>query len=102
MPKAAYTYTTEGQSFAFLQDTVTAVAIGNTPAPVGTPRLPHKLKPGHIALRRGTSPGLIYKHVIADEANQATHAMGDTVTIGTVTWTIVGFDGEVNNAFAAY
>ena len=95
MAKAFYQYVTESTTFAFLADTATAASIGYTAAAVGTQRLPHKLKPGRIAIKMG--PG-VYKHPIADEGLQATFTMGQSLLGGT----IVGFDGEVNNAFSAY
>lgn len=95
MAKAFFNYVTEGTTFAFLLDTATAAAVGHTAATVGTPRLPHKLKPGKISIKLGAGQ---YKHVIADEGLQATHAMGDALLGGV----IVGFDGEVNNAFSAF
>ena len=95
MAKSFYEYTTEGTTFAYALDTATGTAIGATLAATGTPRLPHKLKPGHIAIRLGSSP-YTYKHVIADETLQATFAMGASLLGGV----ICGFDGEVNNAFS--
>lgn len=95
MAKAFYNYLTEGTTFSFLQDTATAAALGQTAATVGTPRLPHKLKPGRIAIKISTG---VYKHPVADESTQATFSMGDSLLGGT----IVGFDGEVNNAFSAF
>lgn len=95
MAKAFYNYLTEGTTFSFLQDTATATALGQTAATVGTPRLPHKLKPGKISIKMGTG---VYKHITADESIQAAFSMGASLLGGT----IVGFDGEVNNAFSAF
>jgi hypothetical protein len=95
MAKAFFNYLTEGTTFAYLVETATATALGLTAATVGTPRLPHKLKPGKIAIKLGTGH---YKHVTADESIQATFNMGDSLLGGV----IVGFDGEVNNAFSAF
>jgi len=95
MAKAFFNYVTEGTTFARLVDTATAAALGLTAATAGTPRLPHKLKPGHISIKLG--PGQ-YKHVVADEGDQARFTMGQSILGGV----IVGFDGEVNNAFSAF
>jgi hypothetical protein len=98
MPKAFYEYDNDDGSaiYAFEQDTVLAAAVGNTPAAVGTSRLPDKLKPRRISLRTG--PPFVYKHPIVGAP-----AWGG-MTLGTVTafGTVVGQDGEVNNAQAAY
>ncbi len=95
MAKAFFQYQTNGVTFAFLQDTVTAAALGNTPAIVNTARLPQKLKPRRLAIRM--APG-VYKHLVCETDVYGGHVMGDTVLGGVV----VGFDGEVNNGFSAF
>jgi hypothetical protein len=95
MAKAFYNYQTNGLNFAFLQDTASAAAMGNTPAAVNTPRLPHKLKPRKLAIKVGAG---VYKHLVAETDLYGGHTFGDTVLGGVV----VGFDGEVNNAFSAF
>lgn len=102
MPKAFFQYHTEGQVFSFLQDTAIAAALGNTGATVGTQRLPHKLKPNKIALRTGSTTPFTYRHYVIDAAVRDTRRMGDAITIGATTYTVVGFDDETNNAFSAF
>jgi hypothetical protein len=98
MAKAFYTYTDDtGADFSFLQDTATASAVGNSGAAVGTPRLPHKLKPRRVSISDRASPAT-YKHPIVGTPLFAGISFGDSILSGTV----VGFDDEINNAHAAY
>jgi hypothetical protein len=95
MAKAFYQYQTNGQTFSFLQDTAIATAVGNTAAAVNTPRLPHKLKPRRLAIKISTG---VYKHPVCETDTYGGHAPGDALLGGTV----IGFDGEVNDAFSAF
>lgn len=108
--KAYYTYTDDfANVYAFLQSTDIATALGNNGAPIGTPRLPHKLKPRRVGLRvanGGTTPSgastFSYAHEVVGQPEFAGLTIGSTVTDGVATWTVVATRDEKNAAISAY
>lgn len=109
--KAYFNYNTDtGGTFAFLQATDIAIALGNAPATVGTPRMPDKLKPRKIALRVADggltpsgAPTFTYAHhVFGGAAFTSAPTVGSSVTDGVATWTVVGYDDETDDSVSAY
>jgi hypothetical protein len=108
--KAYYAYDDDqGHTYSFLQDQDVATAIGNAAAAVGTPRLPHKLKPRKVGLRvlnGGTSPGgavtYSYSHAVVGAQLFAGLTVGSDITDGVATWKVIAFRDEKNAALSAY
>jgi hypothetical protein len=99
----------KGNVMAVLQAADIAGALGNVPAAVNTRRLSEKIKPRRVALRTangGTSPGgastFTYAHHVVGAVAFGTINFGDIITDGVATWTVVGFDDEVNNGSTAF
>jgi hypothetical protein len=110
LKKSYYLYTDDfANTYSFLQDDDIATALGNTPPPLRTPRLPHKLKPRRVGLRvanGGTTPSgaetFTYSHEVVGAPEFAGLTAGATVTDGVATWTVIGFRDEKNAALSAY
>jgi hypothetical protein len=108
--KKYMTYTDDfANAYAFLQSDDIALALGNVAPPLGTPRLPHKLKPRRVSLRQangGTTPDgaptYTYSHEVVGTPEFAGLTAGATVTDGSGTWTVVAFRDEKNAALSAY
>jgi hypothetical protein len=96
--KAFYEYVEGANTYSFLQDTTIGAAMGNTGATVGTPRLPHKLKPRKVSIRYGSGPYSYRHHVVGTVALLEALTFGASIGGGTV----VGHDWGSDNSQSAY
>lgn len=105
MGKVAIAYTDVfGNAYAVLQESTVQVALGNTLATAGTPRLPRKIKPRKVGVRFGGSSPYTYGHyVVSDEATLAGLTIGSAITgLPPGAGTVAGADDERNNGYASF